>query len=124
MILLLKKVYRKVMRRMDDIARRRRVSEVATRTDVLDFWRDHGTQWATEEASTEDRARIAQIAQRIEGMPDACATAAALSELQSIWREGFPSGEDTFGWNEMNDRLPDAAMLAFVRGVATVQTPE
>tara|TARA_R110000868_G_scaffold10697_5_gene51963 strand:- start:2316 stop:2705 length:390 start_codon:yes stop_codon:yes gene_type:complete len=119
MILLMKKVYRKVMRRMDDIARRRHVSEVATRSDVLDFWRDHGAQWATEEASSEDRARIAQIAQKIKGMSDERATEAAVSELQSIWQEGFPSGDDAFGWNEMNDRLPDAAMLAFVRGVAS-----
>lgn len=109
---------------MDDIARRRHVSEVAIRSDVLDFWRDHGVQWATDEASSEDRARIAQIAQNIERMSDERATEAAVSQLQSIWQEGFPSGEGAFGWNEMNDRLPDAAMLAFVRGVAAVQTPE
>jgi hypothetical protein len=119
MILLLKKAYRRVMRHMDDIARRRRVSEVATRSDVLEFWRDHGAQWASEEASVEDRARIVAIAQKINGMTDGRATQAAISELQAIWQEGFPAGDDAFGWNEMNDHLPDEAMLAFVRGVAS-----
>lgn len=102
---------------MNDIGRNHQTATIAIRPDVLAFWQEHGQQWAREEASSEDRAQIAAIAKSIDGLTDDRAAAIAIPKLQVIWNDGFPSGSDAFGWNEMNDRLPDAALLAFVRGV-------
>lgn len=105
---------------MDEVGRRRHVAEIASGAPVLQFWHEHGAQWAKEEASAEDRARILEIAEKLKGAADERATAIAVSELKAVWAGGFPSGSDAFGWDEMNDRLPDAALLAFVRGAASV----
>jgi hypothetical protein len=80
------------------------------------FWRDHGKQWAQEEATASDLARIADLARRVAGMPQDEQKATVVAELQAIWEKGFATQDDAFGWDEMNDQLPPSALVAFIEG--------
>lgn len=105
---------------MTDTLRRLRISRTAESAEVLQFWRDHGTEWARDEASHADLQVIGTLAERISNLPEARAVQECTAELRQIWRSGFLSPEDAFGWNEMNDQLPDRALHAFVLGAGAV----
>jgi hypothetical protein len=101
---------------MNSVLRRLRISRVAVSEEVLDFWRSHGAEWAREEADFGDLERVAKIVDKTRGMIDQAAAAQVAADFREIWRAGFSDPRDAFGWNEMNDGLPEAALLAFARG--------
>lgn len=101
---------------MHDAVQRLRLSKAATSDPVLGFWREHGREWALGEASHEDLSRIAAAVERTEGKPEAAAAAEVVADFREVWRVGFADATDAYGWNEMNDGLPDAALLAFAKG--------
>jgi hypothetical protein len=101
---------------MEDMVKRLRVSRHAESEEVLAFWREHGKQWAQQEASHEDIKKLVTVLQSSLSAGEA-AESVALSQLQAIWTAGFSDSASAYGWNEMNDELPPAALLAFVRGV-------
>src|SRR5262245_44369060 len=100
-----------------EMVRRLRLSRQTESPEVLQLWRDHGTEWAREEASYSDISFIASIAQATSKLSDEEAAEDAVSELKKAWREGWAKPLEPYGWNEMNDHLPPSAYLAFVQGV-------
>lgn len=120
MLEMIKRFTRKGRRKMDEAVQRLRVSKISSSEPVLAFWRDHGRQWALEEASFDDLSRVAEIAERVSGKGDAAAALGVEAELREIWRAGFSDPADAYGWNEMDDKLPAAAFLAFIRGAHEV----
>jgi hypothetical protein len=86
--------------------------------DVMAFWRAHGAEWAREEATPEDLARVSGFVAAVEGLPDKVAAKRTAAHFREVWSKGFTSPADAWGWDEMNDRLPDAVMLSFARGAA------
>lgn len=103
---------------MQDAVERLRLSKVAASEPVLAFWKEHGRDWALHEGDHADVARVAAIAKRVAGKSDAVAAGEVSAEFREIWRAGFSDREEAYGWNEMGDGLPDAALLAFARGAA------
>jgi len=96
------------------IARNRSSKELAA------FWRDHGAEWARDGADRDDLRRISEILVSTHGLSEKKAAATVALSFRRVWNDGFPSCGDAFGWNEMGDSLPDAALLAFARGVDEV----
>ena len=84
--------------------------------EVMAFWREHGAEWAREEASPDDLDRIAGFLDSVKGLSDREAAAKLATLFRQVWNAGFSSPEEAWGWEEMGDRLPDAALLAFARG--------
>lgn len=101
---------------MRDAFQRLRLSKAATSDPVLGFWREHGREWALGEASHEDLSRIAAVVERAKGKSEIAAAGAIVADFREIWRAGFADAADAYGWSEMNDGLPDIALLAFARG--------
>jgi hypothetical protein len=102
---------------MDEMIKRLRVSRQAQSEEILKFWRDHGCEWARSEASYDDIVKLVTISQSAQAAAPESAEAIAVSQLQAIWDAGFPGEPAPYGWNEMDDRLPPAALTAFIRGV-------
>ena len=86
--------------------------------EVMAFWREHGAEWAREDATPEDLARISGFVASVEGLPDKDAAAHIAARFREVWNTGFSSPAESWGWDEMGDRLPDLAMLSFARGAA------
>ncbi len=86
--------------------------------EVNAFWRAHGAEWAREEASPEDLARVSDFVAAVEGLAEKEAGTRIAARFREVWNTGFSSPADAWGWNEMNDRLPDAMLLSFSRGAA------
>lgn len=84
--------------------------------EVMAFWRDHGAEWAREEAAPDDLERIAGFVASVQDLSEKDAAAGVAARFREIWSKGFSSPEDAWGWDEMADRLPDLALLAFARG--------
>lgn len=84
------------------------------------FWRDHGAEWARDEADRNDLRRISEILGSTHGLSDRKAAAKVALSFRQVWNEDFSSREDTFGWDEMGDKLPNTALLAFARGADEV----
>ena len=101
----------------DALVRRRRIDQSADTDALRAFWREHGREWASQEASPEDLEQIASLARRVARFDKARTETEVVGELKSIWGQGFTNPVDAFGWDEMNDQLPPAAMVAFVEGV-------
>lgn len=80
------------------------------------FWRDHGPQWAEEEASPADLEIIAGLSRRIAGLNQGERESIVVRDLKAIWQNGFSVSAEGFGWDEMNDQLPASALVAFVDG--------
>lgn len=99
------------------MVKRLRVSRDAESPDVIEFWRQHGTEWAREEASFAEIKRLADIAKAAAGQAPEYAIPFALGELKAIWRTGWPSLTEPYGWDDMNDMLPPSAYMAFLQGV-------
>lgn len=102
---------------MDDMIHRLRVEREATSDAVLSFWRNHGRDWAGEEASYDDLKFLGELSERVAGMTPANRAADVEATLRSVWRSGFINPAEAFGWNDMNEGLPAAAFVAFVEGV-------
>ncbi|MEO1135531.1 MAG: hypothetical protein AAFW68_02835 [Pseudomonadota bacterium] len=111
---------RKVRAKVNQLLQRLRVSKLSESPALEEFWRSHGSDWAREEAEYADIAFIGGLAERVESLPRDRAIRETVEALKTVWRDGFSSPEDALSWNEMNDRLPDSAILAFVEGVALV----
>lgn len=103
--------------------RRERVAEASSNETLTNFWWEHGRAWAEHEAGADDLNTIASLARRIELLGKAEAESQVTAELEAIWRDGFQNSADAFGWNDMNDQLPAAAMVAFVKGAGSAQAP-
>ena len=86
--------------------------------ELMAFWREHGAEWAREEARPEDLARVVDIVAAVEGLPEKEAVTRIAARFREVWNDGFSSPAEAWGWNEMNDRLPDAMLLSFARGAA------
>lgn len=82
------------------------------------FWRQHGAEWAREDASPNDLARVADLVVAVEDLSEKEAASRIAGRFREVWETGFSSSADAFGWDEMNDRPPDAALLSFARRVA------
>lgn len=95
---------------------RLRLERLAASSEVLSFWREHGYRWTQAEAGLRDIQTLACIGERTLNLSEQDAARLVASELKAIWNEGFQAN-DTFAWDEMNDQLPEAALLAFVQGV-------
>ena len=107
---------------MDDVqkqemVKRLRVDRDAESEEVLGFWRDHGTIWAREEATYKQIELLAEIALRTRGLKNGAAIDQVTVALKAIWKNGFADPADAYGWDEMTDRLPRSAYLAFIQGV-------
>lgn len=107
---------------MDDSVQREmvtrlRVSRDAESPSVLEFWRQHGTDWAREEGSFADIKRMVDICRAAAAKPAHDAAAYVVDELKTIWRAGWPGSTEPYGWDEMNDMLPPLAYVAFLQGV-------
>jgi hypothetical protein len=100
-----------------EMVKRLRLSRDAEAPDVLDFWRQHGTDWAREEASFTEIKRMVDICRAAAAQPMQDAAPYAVGELKAIWRAGWPGSMEPYGWDEMNDMLPALAYLAFLQGV-------
>lgn len=113
--------YRHLIREAEENARRDRnaVSE-----PVLSFWRDHGRAWAAAEASQEDLQVIRQLAARIGALRKKARERETVGSLKRIWAEGFDDSSAAFPWDGLDDRLPAAALVAFVTGAGEVAAHE
>ena len=105
---------------MEQVIRRMRVSRARESAALTDFWRDHGRRWAMEEAEYADVQTLAGLYEQVSILPEKDRVGALVGELKQIWRNGFSNPAEAFGWNEMNDGLPDSAFLAFAGGVHSV----
>jgi hypothetical protein len=86
--------------------------------EVNAFWHEHGATWAREEASPEDLARVSDIVASVQGLREQEAATRIAARFREVWSKGFSSTADAWGWDEMNDRLPDTMLLSFARGAA------
>jgi hypothetical protein len=84
--------------------------------EVLAFWRDHGAEWAREEAALDDLKRVVSLIEAVQGLSDKDAAARIATLFRQVWDKGFASADDAWGWDEMSDSLPDLVLLAFARG--------
>ena len=100
-----------------EMVRRLRLSRDSEAPEVLEFWRQHGSEWAREEATYAEIQRLVGISKAASALSGEAAVAHALSELKAIWRAGWPGSVEPYGWDEMNDMLPSSAYLAFLQGV-------
>jgi hypothetical protein len=100
-----------------DMVKRLRLSRDAESPEVLEFWRQHGAEWAREEASFAEIRRLVDISKAAAARSAGDAATYALAELKAIWRAGWPGSVEPYGWDEMNDMLPSLAYLAFLQGV-------
>ena len=101
--------------------RRERIAEASSNDTLTNFWWEHGRSWAEHEADADDLNTIASLARRIDPLGKAEAESQVIAELEAIWRGGFQNSADAFGWNDMNDQLPAAAMVAFVKGAGAAR---
>lgn len=88
------------------------------REEVMAFWRQHGAEWAREDACPNDLTRVADLVAAVEDLSEKEAASRIAARFREVWETGFSSSADAFGWTEMNDRLPDVALLSFARGAA------
>jgi hypothetical protein len=102
---------------MEDTANQPGAEQPSQSDEVLAFWREHGRQWALEEASRDDIMKLVAISQVGASAGPGQAPGVVSAKLQQIWNEGFSKAIAPYGWDEMNDRLPETALLAFVQGV-------
>lgn len=100
-----------------EMLKRLRVSRDAESPDVLEFWRQHGTDWAREEGSFAEIKRMVDICRAAAAQPAQDAAPYAVGELKAIWRAGWSGSTEPYGWDEMNDMLPPLAYMAFLQGV-------
>lgn len=100
-----------------EMVRRLRVSRDAESPEVLEFWRQHGTEWASEEATYAEIQRLVEISKAASALPVDDVIPHIVGELRAIWRNGWPASAEAYGWDEMNDMLPPSAYLAFLQGV-------
>ena len=113
----LKSLSRRLMGRMDALMGRLRVARSAESEELKTFWRNHGREWAAEEASHADLERIGALAEQIQPMSATQREAEVVAALKAVWRDGFFDPLDSFGWDDMDDGLPASSMVAFVEGV-------
>jgi hypothetical protein len=102
---------------MEDAVNQPDFSQPIQSDEVLAFWREHGRRWALEEASRDDIMKLVAISEVAASAPPEQAAGAVSAKLHQIWNEGFSGAIAPYGWDEMNDRLPETALLAFVQGV-------
>lgn len=112
------RVNRVIDRRVRGLHARYRMATGFGRNDVNAFWHAHGADWAREEASPEDLARISEIVAGVEGLREQEAATRIAARFREVWSKGFSSPAEAWGWDEMNDRLPDVMLLSFARGAA------
>jgi hypothetical protein len=112
------RVKRAIAWRANRVRGRVRIATGVGNEEVMAFWRAHGADWAREEASPEDLARVADIVAAVEGLPEKEAVTRIAARFREVWNAGFSSPAEAWGWDEMNDRLPDAMLLSFARGAA------
>lgn len=84
---------------------------------MLEFWRQHGIEWARDEASFTEIKRLIDISKTAAGQQAEEAVSYVVGELKAIWRAGWTGSVEPYGWDEMNDMLPPKAYLAFLQGV-------
>jgi hypothetical protein len=97
-----------------------RIARNRNRDDLAAFWRDHGAEWARDEADPNDLRRLSEILVSTHGLSNKKAAATVALSFRQVWKDGFSSREDAFGWDEMGDKLPETALLAFARGADEV----
>lgn len=107
---------------MDDsiqrkMVKRLRVSRDAESAELLDFWHQHGKEWAREESSFGAMRRLVNISAAATVRPAEDAAPFAVGELKAIWHAGWSGTSEPYGWDEMDDMLPASAYLAFLQGV-------
>lgn len=105
-------------RRVRGLHARYRIATGFGSKEVNAFWHEHGATWAREEASPEDLARISDIVAAVEGLREHEAATRIAARFREVWSAGFASPAEAWGWDEMNDRLPDVMLLSFARGAA------
>ena len=118
MSVLVKSLGRRLKGRIGGIFRRLRNARSADSGELRAFWRNHGRDWATDEASPEDRARIVALAEKLAPMSASQQELEVVTALKAIWRDGFLDPTDAFGWDDMNDGLPASSLVPFVLGAA------
>lgn len=97
-----------------------RVTGSVGNAEVGEFWRSHGAEWAREQAEPEDLSRISGFLTSLNGLPESQAAPRIAEMFRQIWDDGFSDPDGALDWNEMGDRLPDVALLAFARGADEV----
>lgn len=100
-----------------EMVRRLRLSRDSETAEILEFWRQHGSEWAREEGTYAEIRRLVDISKTASALSGEAALSHALGELKAIWRGGWTSSSEAYGWDEMNDMLPASAYLAFLQGV-------
>lgn len=110
------RVGRSIDWRWKDAVVRVRVSRVAQSDEFLDFWRNHGGEWAGEEAHGPDLDRISEVLKANANLSDRAMGAALAAHFRAVWDRGFANPDEAWLWDGMPDGLPDSALLAFARG--------
>jgi hypothetical protein len=105
-------------RRARGLHARYRMATGFGKKEVNAFWHAHGAAWAREDASPDDLARISDILASVQGLREQEAATQIAARFREVWNTGFSSPADAWGWDEMNDRLPDTMLLSFARGAA------
>lgn len=100
-----------------EMVKRLRVSRDSESPEILEFWRQHGMEWAREEAAFGELQRLVEISKAASALPAEAGALHAVSELKAIWRAGWSASSEAYGWDEMNDMLPASAYRAFLQGV-------
>lgn len=93
-----------------------RVEQSKHADPILSFWRSHGLDWGREEANPDDLGYLGRLAMELEPLSREQAEITVVRELKSAWATGFANPADALGWDDMNDRLPASALVAFVEG--------
>ena len=101
--------------------RKARLDREASSPAVLAFWRDHGRDWAIGDASDKDLDLVENLSNRIATLRRKRQEAEVASLFRQVWEKGFSNAADAFAWDGMNDRLPPAALAAFVEGATSVR---
>lgn len=83
---------------------------------ALAFWRDLGREWASTEATAADLAYVRSLSERIRTLRAQPKQAEVIAAFQRVWGEGFSDPAVAIPWDGMNDRMPPAALVAFVEG--------
>ena len=118
------RVARSIKRRVQRFRVKQRIARNRSREEVAAFWHDHGAEWARDEADRNDLRRISEILVSTHGLSDRKAAAKVALSFRQVWNDCFSSREDSFGWDEMGDTLPQTALLAFARGADEVYRRE
>ena len=80
-----------------EMVKRLRVSRDAESPDVLEFWRQHGTDWARDEGSFAEIKRMVDICRAAAAQPAQDTAPYAVGELKAIWRAGWPGASSDPG---------------------------